>query len=382
MLAQVPLDSCCRRRIRVPFLLLGLFAVSSLSAILEVAGGEILTVNSLSVAYESNPNLREEGGEGDYRFIYSPGLRFVRSEGRSSLSAQVQATIERWAERDELDNTGYNASASASFPTAPGSRLSGGASVSASRTERVDDFANERSQIDSYSLSVNTGYRLTNRLSANAGGSWSRSSRGSASLSDTTTYAFNGGLSRALREGRLQVGASFGYNSRESEGGFGSSLELTGYDARITVNGEITDRINGSASFGYEISQIEGIDEDEGSFVASGSLNWSRNRTGASLSFSRSEEITSQGRAVTSNRASLSVSQNLTQKLSASVTGSVLYADGRIEGGTDQTYTGSIGANYSFNKYWSASCGADYRWRDTGGSRENFTARFSTSFTY
>lgn len=357
------------------------------SGFYEVGGGEIIAVTSLSLTYDSNVSGATSDGEGDFFLQFSPSLRFLRNEGRASVNARVGLNGTRYFENSDLDFLGYNASLSSSLPTAAGSPFSGSVSLNGTLKENLDPFTNVRTEVTSWTGTFSGGYSFTDRLQVTAGVNYSEADR--SAVSSSTTYGVNVGINRRIRT-ELRAGVTARVTRQTSSGDFSDGSEeseIENLSLNATLSGPITERINGNLSVGFQRSEEAGAafnnDRSDGTVVTAANLSWNpRDRTSVSLRASRSVELTSEDRSVTSNNFNLNVSQRFTNKISGSLRGSYTRASGRADDRTDQIYTIAANASYDLNRYWSITASASQDFRDTSASVDIFRATLGTSFSY
>ncbi len=285
-----------------------------------------------------------------------------------SLSLTAGASYQSYLENDDLSGWNYNAGISASRNL---SDLALSGSLFASQMNSADRWAGNFATRQSYGASLSAAYSLTGKVRLVASGNWNAFDY-EEDLLGTQTWALNAGFDYEFSP-KLRGGINYGW----------STMEQDGYDNRdwstinFTAAWQATPKTGFTASFGPQIGNFNGATSSGPGWVASVSGNWqAADRTSVSLGFNRNVtgSPVNGGSSINFTTVSLSVSQGLTDTLSA--TASVAYQSDEFNADEQDAFGGrqddflSLTASLSWRFTTRASLTAFYEFRDNSSNNQ------------
>lgn len=369
--------------------LLSALLPAGLDAFWEVAEGEVTLETDFALTHDSNID-GNVGGRSDNIARLTPTLRFRREAGRGTIDARVSSTIERYDKNDSEDDENYAASLNIGLPTVEGSPLSGSFGLDYRDETSLNDTLNQRTSRQSYGGNLDLAYRYSERLGLTGGLYYDETN--TEAFSDTTNYGGDLGVQYFRRTG-WALTFSYALSREESDGQFGTAVDDTNHSFNFGVSGQLTPKLNGNASIGYQINDDSATGSDNGSIVASAALQWAaRENTDVNLALSRATQASANDQSVERTDIDLTVNQRLTDKLSASL--GLFYSAESFRGADrdESEYGFDLGGTYTFTRRWSAAASVSYTNYETDGTDvitgvnapadERWVYSLSTRFTF
>ncbi len=351
----------------------------------EIARGELFLHTRGTATYDSNV-FASEDAQDDVLFILNPELEYVRRAGRVDLSVSTGVRIGRFLDLTDEHFENYYAAMSAGYPVSPGSRMGGGVSVEYSQDSTLSETLNERITRERYTGSIDTSYRINERVGLRNSLRYSRTDR-----------------TRFIRVERIEgrLGAVYFYSEnldfdltyrlgRSTSPGTADRERRETIDQGVTVGatGDMTARVSGNASVGFLTRHVvRGEGRGRVRLIFATGLDWAaRANTVVSLDGTRDVDLSPEGRTVEGTSVRLGVTQRLTPKMSGDVYTRYRLREFRgVETDRDHTYTAGAGLSYSFTRNWDGSLDYTYTHGDLERRDVVFdrhTVALSTRYTF
>ncbi len=374
---------------------------ASLQAGPRFASGDVTFQGTLSVTDSSrvSPNAFSSG---DTIYSFTPSVNYSRESNRMNLNASLSAPMRRYDSNDALDSNNIQFSLSGEVPFGANPRLSGSWNVNYHQGIQSSFLTNQNLDTTSTNLSINTNYRLRNKLSIRAtASSQQRSNSGINSnfVNDNETDSYSIGL-----QGHNLVGSIGGYvtyqvqNRKTTLGQIDQSVDNKDDGLNFGITGQILPerlfpKLDADLSFSF--ASTEGSDRNysqsggrNNRLTFNGSLRYPANpKTDIALTMRRSLGVTDDDRTVEQTNFNLSTTYSPRPKLgftaSVGVTSSDFIYDDTER--SDDAFTTSLSARYSIRRNWSCSLGYNLRNSSSNVQISDYSSSqltLSTTLTY
>jgi len=297
---------------------------------------------SPTLKYDDNVFM-SENEEGSFELLMKPTLvgRYALENAETSLS--VGYSIERYFSLSDIDEENPFARFNTNYKT---ERSTWGLSASyvedSSRNDAEIDTGdfNTHSTISTRSLSPSYSYKLTERDSISVSANYSDRRYSTADFSDNETISLSSSWRHQFSE-RLSAGLSFTASNYEAEG-VTSSTDDDNYNLSTTFDYKLTELWNLNGRVGVRKLNSErtvfGLTESDSSSGASFDVSAKRNRELDSFSIALSRALipSSTGDVNEQDSINLSYSRELSQYITASISGSYRETTSALDEGSEK----------------------------------------------
>lgn len=364
-----------------------LAAISSASVL--ALHGEILTTpqgvvvldTKASAKYDTNI-FATSAEESDYVFTLSPELRYIQDRGLISMEAATGVNVIRYADNDDEDGEDFFANLTFAGPNrTDGGDLSYSGNLGYTETTSADPVVGTVTEAYTYSLGASADYNITDKTGVRVGGGYTKNDYEDGSLSESETYnARIDGLYYYSQ--KLTLKAGYSYSTVDQELGV---EEIDSHNAIIGAEGDLTDKLSGTIEGGIQYNDATALDQASLYYLLG--LDWAaRDKTNVSFSGRRGVNPTATGAAEITTTFTTSVSQQLTDRLSASAFATL--GQSELEGVNprkDDYYRIGAGVTTEFTANGSIGFSLSYEDRDGENSLntyERVIATLNASYTF
>lgn len=339
-----------------------LISSTTVSAFTQVGSGELIFGATARVGHDSNIFGNSiQGGIDDSFFSIVPELRFVKDDSRSTINARIAADITRYNDQSDEDFENFYSSIDISLPTGQGSPISGDIRFEFNSINDTNLLVNNRLNEDTFSGSANLTYRISSKTGLRGGFQYSDSQN--ELFSDTKTSLLFTGVqynysSKAgvFIDGRLRTTESEGINSVDNR-----SKGFT-----IGLTGELSPRLEGSISAGYQSTDARGNipgDSDSDQFIAFANLTWTpQEKTNVVLTLNRDMDVSPGNQSVETTSARVQINHEISRAVSLFGAAGIRNLDfrGVLPSRKDDVSELSGGILYSINPRFSTGLEASF----------------------
>lgn len=333
--------------------------------------------------------------------VYSliPAISYSLESNRLNLRSSLSFPMTRYDSTTSLDSNSINFSLSGNVPFDTGPKLTGSWRVNYNQGVQSNFLSNQNLDSTTSLVSLNSNYRLRNRLSLRSGLSFSdRSSSGIDSnfRNENQTLAYSAGIHARDLIGTIGAYADYRIQIRETKSGSIENENVNAKDDGINfgLTGQLLPerlfpKLDADLSFGFTSSEPRNSATSTNSrnnrLNLNGRLSYpASSKTDVSFTIRRNLDITDDDRTVESQQMSLSLSYRPRPKLSleSSVGLSEYKFLFETTDRSDEALTASLTGSYKIRNYWSASASYNYRDSSSNVSLSNYnTSQFSLSTT-
>jgi len=335
-----------------------------------------------SLEYDDNIFMRDENKLGDYHARMSPTLKVVHALENSETSLSTGYVLDRYERSSQLDTENPFWRIDTSYKTERSTwGLNASYVESTSRTDAEEDTGDfETNSISTTErISPSYSFQLTERDVLSVSASYSTKEYSTADFSNSRSRSLSTNWQHQFTE-RFNGGVSVSANNNKSSG-LTSTIDDDTYNVSLTTKYDLSEiwAINGSVGLRQldsEQKDLFGFTDNTSDTGSSLDLNISYKGEvdTASLGLSRSISPSSTGGVNEQDRISLSWSRELTETLTARISGSFLTTTSAIDDSNDkrENLTLSPSVNWKFSP--DASLSLSYKFRQQKESDANTDA--------
>jgi hypothetical protein len=285
-------------------------ATVTLGSLWETSDWAVVGTMSASAGYDSNLTLVRDGPSA-FLFVANPYLTLTRKNSDTDFEVSGGVTETEFADSSLPLETDVSLNALYAYPS--GSNVIPIYKLSASwiRSSQPNEFLGERILNDQFSFSGEGYLTLTGKLGLRANGEFDSVTFDSESLNDSERGQVFVGL--AYEEGpdtqfSLNFGTAVGRSIPNDPARFVSNVRSTEFYVTARVEGQITDKVSGSAYGGFgEVGYTGGYTNHSNLPVAGADLTWGIDpRRTVVLAAYSGADYAPDGQAIETTRAFLS----------------------------------------------------------------------------
>lgn len=315
-------------------------------ALLNIDGtrNQVFFFGSAAVAYDSNV-YAQSSGDGDYIYSSSVGMEIKRRAGIISVNATATVGFEKFSQISELDS--WNPSFHVELNKTTG-RTTGAFTVNAYRTSRADSAVNLRTETWNFPIGLNLKYPINDNFYLAAQTNYLRRSYAdNTSLLAYTDYSIGLDLFYVWTS---KTDLIAGYRVRVGETSLGTSTDQS---FTLGLTNQILPKINGTVRAGYQNRRLDSTGESFDQITTSIALSWNASRK-FTLSGQVARDFSTTAVGGTVDTLSTSLRANYVFNRQVSADASVAYGRNRFLGGLprqDDFFSWDVGARYAFSEH-------------------------------